>query len=234
MAPFHIDVELARTTRVVRQLNLLSAADIALVLDICNRVQASTSDPLHGNRQNEKHALSLKKCTFLDRQPPAVEHASPAAQHLRALLPPNPFRALAPRLLSRLLRFAERARVEEGWSAPGGPLAGISGGVEGLRVRVVEHWRYETGGHLGDPYHYDGGSVLTMIVPLNEGYTGGELLTSETDGRELVYALAMGEGACFVSHKYHSIRPVQDTGVRESLVIELWQGGTVSGRFDQG
>ena len=108
------------------------------------------------------------------------------------------------------------------------------GGVAGLRVRVVEHWHYETGGHLNDEYHYDGGSVLTIVVPLNEGYTGGELRTLEKDdGASLLYALAQGEGACLISHKYHSIMPVL-TGVRESLVIELWQGQTVSGRFDQG
>ena len=70
-------------------------------------------------------------------------------------------------------------------------------------------------------------------MALNEGFQGGELRTLEADGSERLHALAKGDAACFVSHKYHSIAPVR-SAPRESLVIELWQGGTVSGRFDQG
>ena len=53
---------------------------------------------------------------------------------------------------------------------------------------------------------------------------GGDLVTLEANGTKLTHALQKGDSACFVSHKYHSIAPVL-SGERQSLVVELWQGG---------
>jgi hypothetical protein len=268
MAPVHIDVRRAQVTRVVVQRSLLSAADIALVLAVRDRVHASTDDPLLGNRQNAQHALASKCCTFLHQRPAAPpthqeaphggSEAENAEEERLALrwrrwksLPTDPFRSVAPLVLKKLLRFAQHAWAAEGWSEPGAALADIGGprcsssssvedgctahdgGVGRLRVRVVEHWRYNVSGHLDDALHFDGGSVLTIIAQLNGGFAGGELSTLEANGSSTLHRLIRGDVACFVSHKYHSITPII-TNHRESLVIELWQGRTTSGRFDQG
>ena len=133
LAPVHVDVRLAQRTSVVREVGLLSPADVALVLDICRRVQASTADPWYGNRQNEKHALSLKVCTFLHQRPPMPAADGSSGQTTAALnwpkLPRDPFRTLSPQILATLLRFADRAWAAQNWSAPGGPLADIQGPV---------------------------------------------------------------------------------------------------------
>ena len=225
LAPVHVSVALARATRAVTSPpRLLSADDIALVLDVTRRVQRSTSDALLvGNAQNAKHALDHKQCTFLNRRP---ENFTAAA----ADLPANPFRALAPGILRTLLRFADHAWQAEGWSEPGNALEGIAapgtphGGVAGLKIRIVEHWRYTEGGHLADDFHYDGGSVLTIVAALNDDYKGGEFATLEPDGSQRLHPLRKGSAVCLVSHKYHSVRPVL-RGERRSLVMELWQGG---------
>ena len=226
LAPVHVSVALARATRAVTSPpRLLSADDIALVLDVTRRVQRSTSDALLvGNAQNAKHALDHKQCTFLNRRP---DNFTAAADEP---LPANPFRALAPGILRTLLRFADRAWQAEGWSEPGNALEGIAapgtphGGVAGLKIRIVEHWRYTEGGHLADDFHYDGGSVLTIVAALNDDYEGGEFATLEPDGSQRLHPLPKGSAVCLVSHKYHSVRPVL-RGERRSLVMELWQGG---------
>ena len=174
LAPVHIDVQIAQATRVVVSSKLFSEDDIETVLSITQRVQASTPDPNHGNAQNAKHSLARKHCTFLNKRPAGATQAG---------LPADPFRTEAPHLLRKILRFADQAWRISGWSAPGNALAGIAGpgslrdedpskrrdGVAGLQIRIVEHWKYLVGGHLQDPFHYDGGSVLTIVTALNDG-----------------------------------------------------------------
>jgi hypothetical protein len=166
LAPVHIDVQQARGTRVVHEPELLNADDIRLVRELTRRVQASAADVQHhGNQQNAKHALAGKHCTFLNSAP-GRPPGSPEA------LPTDPFRELAPSILRKLLLFADRAWREQGWSDPGGVLAGIAGpgsgslgGVAGLKVRIVEHWEYTAGGSaLDDDFHYDGGSVRALML----------------------------------------------------------------------
>lgn len=65
---------------------------------------------------------------------------------------------------------------------------------------------------------------LECLVGLRGVDTGGDLATLEANGTRLAHPLGKGDSACFVSHKYHSISPVL-TGERQSLVVELWQGG---------
>jgi len=204
--PSYVDVPAARTTRVMRAPALLTAADIALIADVHTAVLAA-EDAGTNNPQNREH--DRKVCTFLNRDPD------------------NPIRRMAPRVLAKLLRFADRAWGEAAWSGEAsrpGPLRGISGGVRSLSIRVVEHWEYSVGGALVDPWHYDGGSVLTVVGLLCDGFEGGVFRTHEPSGEQLEHPMVMGDVICFVSHKYHNVTPVT-AGTRRSIVMELWEGG---------
>jgi len=137
---------------------------------------------------------------------------------------------MAPRALGKLLRFAQSSWGDSEWSEPDGPLSNVpgpgdpNGGVGNLSLRIAEHWHYDVGGHLDSDLHFDQGSVITIITALNDDFTGGVVRTFEENGEHLEHPLGKGDALCFVSHKYHNVTRVLE-GFRESLVIELWEGG---------
>lgn len=94
-------------------------------------------------------------------------------------------------------------------------------------VRVCEYHEYFTGGEVCNPYHCDGGSLVTMSVMLSNpetDFTGGEFTTLDPDSKEdTEHDFQRGDAIVFVSEKYHSVQPIE-TGVRHSLVTELWAG----------
>jgi hypothetical protein len=162
---------------------------------------------------------------------------------------------LQPQLVGKVLQFAQKAWNQSNWSAVGGPLEFVEGGVSNLSIRVMESWEYEVGGGLKDPYHYDVDSILTVVILLSEAgdCEGGEFRSFEHNDEHKVYSMEQGDGICFVSHKYvskpkpnplslpstsnpsPSIPPFSldaqhnitelTKGHRRSLVTELWQGG---------
>ena len=94
-----------------------------------------------------------------------------------------------------------------------------------LNVRCVELHRYVVGGGLMDRDHKDSGSALTMSLALTNPATlsGGEFLTWDGDTR-VVHRLAQGDAILFRSEDIHNVAPVK-SGVRQTLVIELWRSG---------
>jgi hypothetical protein len=112
-----------------------------------------------------------------------------------------------------------------------GPLMGFPGVAE-LSVRVVEHWEYTPGGKLDDPWHYDIGSVVTVVVLLNDDFEGGVFRTHEFDGVMLEHPMRAGDAVCFVSHKYHNVTEVT-AGTRHSLVMELWHPPELAAYYDR-
>lgn len=225
VVPNYIDIGEAQKTRVVRFPHLLLEADLQEV----GRYHAcalESGDPLETNPQNKQH--HRKRCTFLH---------GPTA-------PGGGLVARAPRVLAKLVRAAVQAKELGGWgcrgaaagapSEPGSveaegldapePLKDID--VKRLSIRVVEFWEYEPGGGLVDDFHYDAGSIVTVVCLVSESsdYTGGIFRTFEVGGEHVEHQMGRGDVLCFVSHKYHNITPVQ-TGQRKSLVMELWQGG---------
>lgn len=92
---------------------------------------------------------------------------------------------------------------------------------------MIEHWEYEVGSGLFDLWHYDVNSVLTLVALLSptSEFDGGSFQTNESDGQILVHPMQQGDVICFVSHKYHSVSAIT-RGLRRTLVMELWQGGT--------
>eukprot|EP00300_Choanocystis_sp_HF-7_P036555 c52415_g1_i1.p1 GENE.c52415_g1_i1~~c52415_g1_i1.p1 ORF type:complete len:232 (-),score=40.87 c52415_g1_i1:36-731(-) len=131
---------------------------------------------------------------------------------------------VAPDLIAELRAIMEEADRETwGFLAP----------EEQVNVRLVEYHTYIEGGDLtkGFELHYDGGSLLTMVVMLSEpdvDFEGGVLVVSAQDWdtfgkQEFVKAGLAARGDCvvFPSHKYHNVSEVT-SGVRHVLVMELW------------
>ena len=96
--PYWVPLEEAQRTRVAFGRDVLSDKDVAQVLAVSRGVQ-SRENLLENNPQNSRHGH--KTCWFLNRGRP------------------SPLRSEAPNVLGRLLRFAQHAWKEEGWSDEG-------------------------------------------------------------------------------------------------------------------
>lgn len=205
--PNYVDLDVARASSVATCKGMLDTADIELVMKVQREV-ISSETLVENNPQNLNH--KNKQCTFLNKGPDLM-------------------RQTAPRILSKMLRFAQRAWEEQEWgldaASPSerGPLYGVPK-VPQLSIRVVEHWEYGIGGKLDDPNHFDAGSIVTVVCLLNDGFEGGVFQTYESDGTMLQHPMGIGDSICFVSHKLHNVTEVL-SGIRKSLVMELWQGG---------
>ena len=104
-----------------------------------------------------------------------------------------------------------------------------------LCVRSIELHTYAAGDGLMTVGHRDQGSMLTMSVLLSEPtqYGGGTFLTcdpgngvhDDADGMHVYHHLSQGDAILFRSEKMHNVAPVT-RGIRQALVIELWEGST--------
>lgn len=205
-----VSVPEARASKVMFAPALLDSAEVLDVEKVKHLVLAGenvhTNNPENGGHHN-------KQGVFLHNPPGCAIYNE------------------APHVLGKILKFAQTAWNEAGWTgtkdAPG-PLYDIAmkGGLRTLNVRCVEAWTYTVGGGLVDKYHNDTDSVLTLVCLLSDpsDFDGGAFRTWESDGTHMVHAMAEGDAICFLSHKFHNIVPLT-RGVRKSLVIELWQGG---------
>jgi hypothetical protein len=203
-----VDVAHARDSIVVRAPGLLNQTDLDKIEKLRKKIAALES-PTANNPQNANHRF--KVCTFLNKPPARLAETDLGD------------------VLDKLRGFATRAWAEGKWSGDSetpGPIHSCDVDVASLSTRVVEHWHYEVGGGLEDPFHYDIDSVLTLVACLSDEkqLEGGVFRTNEAGGSQLEHPLAQGDTVCFISHKYHNVTPVTK-GIRKSLVVELWQGG---------
>ena len=130
------------------------------------------------------------------------------------------FRAAAPKLHSRLASLRHEVDLKPFELANPGEAHEL---LHGLEARCIELHEGRAGGSLNDPRHFDNGSVVTVDVMLNDGFSGGALTTLEADGSTQVHAFAAGDALVFPSYKYHSVGRITG-GVRRTLVIEYWRG----------
>ncbi|CAE7461601.1 unnamed protein product [Symbiodinium necroappetens] len=213
----YVDLLKAQKTPVVKFPSLLSDTDLQQVLR-CHRAVLDSGDPAVTNPQNRQH--KRKQCLFL---------------HGQAVPEEGQLLSRAPGVLRKMLRAAVSAQQEGQWGSAEPDRAGsevdrdsaLSGiDVRRCSIRVVELWEYEAGGGLVEEYHFDAGSIVTIVGLVNdkEEFTGGQFQTKEPDGHLQTHELSKGDVICFVSHKYHSITPVT-SGKRQALVVELWEGG---------
>jgi hypothetical protein len=99
-----------------------------------------------------------------------------------------------------------------------------------LNVRCIEFHSYAVGGGLLQPGHRDDGSTLTLSILLSDPHDdqvgGGEFVTWAHDGTPVVHdSLSSGDAVLFHSCKAHNVAQVT-SGVRRSLVVELWDHET--------
>jgi len=92
--------------------------------------------------------------------------------------------------------------------------------LDGLQVRCMELHVYAPGGGLADPKHFDGGSVVTVDIMLEDTFTKGGFRTPEGDDGEMVeHRFELGDALVFPSGKYHGVDAVA-SGCRKVKVYE--------------
>lgn len=131
-------------------------------------------------------------------------------------------------LRDRLPDLAQRLReaVIQVDSASGWGLVQQIGGEERMRMRCAEYHSYTQGAGLGDPGHFDSGSLCTIDIMLERpdmDFEGGYFSTTEPDGTVATHSFERGDAVVFVSHKKHHVTPVT-SGRRRVLVVEFWSG----------
>ena len=94
-----------------------------------------------------------------------------------------------------------------------------------VRVRCIE-LHPTRGRRFVLPSHRDNDSVLTLSARVSEdgAFDGGRFVTYDR-GAPVAHALDQGSAVLFPSEKLHNIEKVE-SGTREALVIELWEGDT--------
>lgn len=202
LVPNYIDMEQARKSHVFISRNVLNNQDILDLFKVRDYVESQ--EVLTGELNNTQNVgREHKRCIFLNKGEDAIYKQAPS-------------------ILAKLLRFALEARSRsDSWVSP---LQNVGTGLSSCSIRVVEFWEYNVGGSLLNEWHYDGGSIFTIVVVLGDQFEGGRFRTHELpDGTHVEHALGTGDAVCFLSHKYHNVTPVS-SGTRFSLVIELWEG----------
>jgi hypothetical protein len=94
-------------------------------------------------------------------------------------------------------------------------------------LRVCEyHSQVAPSEALPDIHHYDQDSLVTVDVMLSDpstDFTGAQIQTLESSGKLCSHTVQQYDALCFVSHKYHSVTPLQ-SGRRVVCVLEFWRG----------
>ena len=88
------------------------------------------------------------------------------------------FQKSLPEIRQRVHDAVVRVDREQGWGL-------LAGAEDKGRVRCAEYHRMAKGGSLGDPTHYDAGSMVTLDIMLTrpgEDFEGGHFSTEEADG----------------------------------------------------
>ena len=199
----------AEDTPVVTITRLLSHSDIAILHEAA-RVLRKLQEPHRYDQPHESLFLHAACCTRV-KLSLAVFAKEPTASSAAVRLTLRPARSsfietACPELIRRVL-----ARMRALWPTK-------------LSVRCIEYHSYWPGGCLLDPDHIDAGSTLTLSALLSDPSTldGGQFLTFSA-GAPVAHELECGDAVVFYSERIHNVSAVM-SGVRHSLVIELWEG----------
>ena len=80
------------------------------------------------------------------------------------------------------------------------------------------------GGGLMERGHRDKGSAISLSALLTAPGGGGAFMTWDADGGAVEHALQPGDAVVFASERTHNVSLVT-SGTRQTVVIELWDGG---------
>ena len=199
----------AEGTPVVTITRLLSHSDIAILHEAARELR-KLQEPHRYDQPHESLFLHAACCTRV-KLSLAVFAKEPTASSAAVRLTLRPARSsfietACPELIRRVL-----ARMRALWPTK-------------LSVRCIEYHSYWPGGCLLDPDHIDAGSTLTLSALLSDPSTldGGQFLTFSA-GAPVAHELECGDAIVFYSERIHNVSAVM-SGVRHSLVIELWEG----------
>lgn len=96
--------------------------------------------------------------------------------------------------------------------------------LEKLEVRCIELHAYGPGGGLKDRKHFDGGSVVTVDLMLDDEFTGGQFQTPVGTGDDVKsHVFNKGDALIFPSGKYHMVDKITG-GARKVMIVEFWNG----------
>jgi len=145
-------------------------------------------------------------------------YGSDNAWHVAYLQANSLLETLLPDVVLKIRNAAVEADQREGWglfdecNCP-------------FNVRCAEYHRQRApSAALPDKHHYDQDSLITVDIMLNSGFQGGDFCTLDTTGHLSTHSFHQeGDAMIFVSHKYHSVRPIT-RGQRRVLVVEFWRG----------
>lgn len=126
------------------------------------------------------------------------------------------FARVLPDVLSKLME--QMRGVASGWPEE-------CGSIDELTLRCIEFHTYQAGGALLDVDHRDTGSVVSMSVLLSDAaqMEGGRFVTWDADGAPVQHEVAQGDAIVFSSERVHNVSTLK-SGIRHSLVLELWRG----------
>ena len=103
------------------------------------------------------------------------------------------FEKAEPELLAKLTNIMKETD-EEHWSLIANEVK------EDVNVRVIEYHHYIRGGGLLNKFHFDGGSILTMVCMLSDptkDFEGGQLMIWECDEEFKKYTVNQGDVLIF-------------------------------------
>lgn len=198
----------AEGTPVVTITRLLSHSDIAILHEAARELR-KLQEPHRYDQPHESLFLHAACCTRVKLSLAVVTKEPSASSAVRLTLRParsSFIETACPELIRRVL-----VRMRALWPTK-------------LSVRCIEYHTYWPGGCLLDPDHIDAGSTLTLSALLSDPSTldGGQFLTFSA-GAPVAHELECGDAIVFYSERIHNVSAVM-SGVRHSLVIELWEG----------
>jgi len=197
-------------TRVVIVRNVLTDSEMASLSDLYSTIRSEET-----KRALRKGPLTSECNELFDH--PALDGLR-TTNHVSVFVHVNKrIDEELPEIYSKIVNLMHQTDKEQNWNL----LSSSS------NIRVMEYHEYTEGGSVADPFHADGGSLVTSSILLSSPSTfeGGEFSTMELDKVTMNYHDNMNEGdaVVFVSEKWHSVEVVE-SGNRQSFVTEIWPG----------
>jgi hypothetical protein len=232
-APLAMDVFAAQTTRAVRVPSFLTEEEAFAIHTLAGKRVALRGSA--GAKTCDDDMGVVKTAPRLGRE---IRSRTSSLWEVLFLQTDGLFASVLPGIRNKALSVVREVDAKEQWGLLTPRLSDISkeDGTWEVSCRVVEyHTQVAPTDGLRDVYHYDQDSLITLDVMLSDPggeFTGGEVQTLDkhpdtaAEGMTTHDSLRRLDALCFVSHKYHCVRPVH-TGTRRVLVFEFWRGSAV-------
>ena len=204
--PLSMDVSRAQTTQAILLPGLVTAEEA----DILHRMAGRTARGGRDWSGSTGHSYKLG-CEIRSQQSKLWEVLFLQSQGAVSSLLPN--------FIERVTEQVINLDITQQW--------GFQLSKGNFCLRVCEyHSQVAPSEALPDIHHYDQDSLVTVDVMLSDpstDFTGAQIQTLESSGKLCSHTVQQYDALCFVSHKYHSVTPLQ-SGRRVVCVLEFWRG----------